>query len=179
MLSSSSFISGWRATDSISLPKMKPMPIPAPIEPSPAPTPSAIALPASLTGVRSVLLAWARGIRKSAIEQLLLGFSMCLGGRAAEVDGGERGEDERLKSGHQPELEDEEGEGHRERQRPERGEAQQHCQPAPHEQEQEVSGKDVGEQPHRERDQPHEVRDDLDHEDRGLAHWIHVLESGR
>ena len=51
MLWSSSFISGWRATDSISLPKMKPMPMPAPIEPSPAPTPSAIALPASVTPV--------------------------------------------------------------------------------------------------------------------------------
>ena len=51
---------------------------------------------------------------------------------------------------------------------PERGEAEQHGQPTAHEQEQQVAGEDVGEESYRERDQAHEVRDHLDHEDAAL-----------
>src|SRR5512132_1151788 len=101
MLCSSSFISGWRATDSISLPKMMPMPIPAPIEPSPAPTPSAIALPALVIPTAVVLLAaWASGSIRSVIAAP---FLMSFGGRAADVDRGEDREDKRLKRGDKPE----------------------------------------------------------------------------
>src|SRR5918999_276813 len=109
MLCSSSFISGWRATDSISLPKMMPMPMPAPIEPSPAPTPRAIDLPASVMPVSVTPLAasWASGINTSIRTPLLV----TLGGRAADVDRSEDGEDKCLKRGHQAQLEDEEGEG--------------------------------------------------------------------
>jgi hypothetical protein len=39
MLVISSRISGWRVTDSITLPKMMPMPTPAPTAPRPPPTP--------------------------------------------------------------------------------------------------------------------------------------------
>jgi hypothetical protein len=60
MLVISSRISGWRVTDSITLPKMKPTPMPGPMVPTPAPMPSAIAFsPSSET--------WAIGSRTSSI----------------------------------------------------------------------------------------------------------------
>src|SRR6478735_5402662 len=98
MLWSSSFISGWRATDSISLPKMKPMPMPAPIEPSPAPTPRAIALPAF--SIPSSEIAAAIGDR--SMEQL--SFSNGWGGRSAKVDRGQGREDKSLEGGDQADL---------------------------------------------------------------------------
>src|SRR4029079_2144487 len=110
MLCSSSFISGCRATDSISLPKMMPIPMPAPIEPRPAPTPSAIALPASVMPVSVTLwLAWAIGSNRSMKSS----FSVAFGGRPAEVDRGEHREDKRLQRGDQAKLQDEEEEGQR------------------------------------------------------------------
>ena len=48
----------------------------------------------------------------------------------------------------------------------ERRDPEQHGQPAAHEQDQQVAGEDVGEQSHRQRDDPHELRDHLDEEDR-------------
>src|SRR6185295_10187377 len=173
MLCSSSFISGWRATDSISLPKMMPMPMPAPIEPRPAPTPRAIALPAA--SIPSSEIAAATGDR--SIEVALL-FLVARGGRSAEVDGRQGREDKRLQGGDQADLQDEEEEGEREGQRPERGDPEQHRQPAAHEEQQQVAGEDVGEEPHRERDQAGEVRDRLDHEDEALGDRVHVLEAG-
>src|SRR5687768_3206124 len=108
MLCSSSFISGWRATDSISLPKMMPMPMPAPIEPRPAPTPSAIALPASVTPVSVTPCAacWAIGSNRS-IEELLCPL-VAFGNRPADVDRGQGGKDKCLQRGDKPQLEDEE-----------------------------------------------------------------------
>src|SRR5262245_12083448 len=125
MLSSSLFISGWRATDSISLPKMKPMPIPAPIEPRPAPTPRAIALPAPLTP--SSVTAAATGDRSigNSAPFLVRG-----GGRSADVDSAKRREDECLQGGDQANLEDEEEEGEREGERSQGGDAEQHREAA-------------------------------------------------
>src|SRR6476469_194951 len=104
MLWSSSFISGWRATDSISLPKMNPMPIPAPIEPSPAPMPRAIALPAALTPV-SVTVVVAAVIRSICSAPCLV----ALGDSSTEVDRGQGREDKRLQGGDEAHLEDVEG----------------------------------------------------------------------
>src|SRR6476469_5987768 len=174
MLSSSLFISGWRATDSISLPKMKPTPMPAPIEPRPAPTPRAIALPAPLTP--SSVTAAATGDR-SICEQC--SFLVACGGRSAYVDRGEGREDKGLKSGHEPHLEDEEDECQGEGECPEGRDPEQHREPAAHEEQQQVAGEDVGEETHRERDQPYEVRDHLDHEDRRLAERAHRLQARR
>src|SRR4051812_26062550 len=120
----SSRISGWRVTDSITLPKMKPTPMPGPIVPRPAPTPRAIALPAFVGSLpcatcRSVCGSmWRSGVR-STCGSLLMGWwsvrgSMAaLGRRRAEVDGGQGGEDEGLQRRDQADLEEVEGHGHR------------------------------------------------------------------
>src|ERR1041384_2928483 len=110
MLCSSSFISGWRATDSISLPKMKPTPMPAPIEPSPAPTPRAIALPASVTP-SSVTSAIGRDMRSIEFDSFWL---VAGGDGSADVDRGQGREDKCLEGGDQADLEDEEEECERE-----------------------------------------------------------------
>ena len=55
---------------------------------------------------------------------------MVLGDGAAEIDSGESGEDERLKSGDQPDLEEEQGDPERQREHAEDLEAQQHGQAA-------------------------------------------------
>src|SRR2546423_4349204 len=92
----SSRISGWRVTDSITLPKMKPTPTPGPTVPRPAPTPSAMARrPLAVAS----LLACAR-MERSIVAPLVL-----LGDRAADVDRGEGGEDEGLQGGDQDHLE--------------------------------------------------------------------------
>ena len=54
------------------------------------------------------------------------------------------------------------GDRHRQREDAERREAEQHHEAAAHEQDQQVAGEDVGEQSHRQRDDPDEVRDHLD-----------------
>src|SRR3954453_24142389 len=99
------------------------MPIPAPIDPRPAPTPRAIPLPASVMGARSSdWEACARGLNRSiTCAPFLL---VLLGDRAAEVDGCQGREDERLEGGDQADLEDEEDEGERERRDPERRDPQ-------------------------------------------------------
>src|SRR5918995_1182172 len=113
MLVISSRISGWRVTDSITLPKMNPTPMPGPTVPRPAPMPRAIALsPSSVT--------WAIGSRMSTIV-CAPPLSVTPGACLAEVDGCERGEDEGLQRGYQPDLEDEEGEGQDQRNREVRG----------------------------------------------------------
>src|SRR4051794_18796802 len=135
MLVISSRISGCRVTDSITLPKMIPTPIPAPIEPRPAPMPSAIAFsPSSVTPL-------AAAARTVDIEELL---SVTVGGGClAEVDGGERREDEGLKGRHQADLEEEEGERERQGEPAEGGQPEQHGETPAHEQQQQVTGKDV------------------------------------
>src|SRR3954447_22754911 len=98
MLVISSRISGWRVTDSITLPKMIPTPMPAPIDPRPAPTPRAIDFrPASVTSAMT-----------GEISNMQVLLSVAVAGGLAEVDGRERGEDERLQGGDQSHLEDEE-----------------------------------------------------------------------
>src|SRR6478609_5802965 len=171
MLCSSSFISGWRATDSISLPKMKPMPMPAPIEPRPAPTPRATALPAASTPSSETAAITGDRSMKSAP------FLMTGGGSSAEIDGSEGREDKCLQRCDQPDLEDEEEEGERESQGPERGDAEQDRQATTHEEQQQVAGEDVGEESDGERDQPGEVGDRLDDEDEALGGRVHVLEA--
>src|SRR5919202_6935992 len=118
MLWISSRISGWRVTDSITLPKMKPTPIPAPIDPRPAPIPSAIAL--SPSSVTPLLLAAAMRVDMEVLLSVTVG-----GGCLAEVDGRERREDERLQRRDQAHLEEEEDERERQRQEAERREAEQ------------------------------------------------------
>src|SRR5919202_5106925 len=100
MLWISSRISGWRVTDSITFPKMKPTPMPAPIEPSPAPMPRAIDLrPESVTPPAACASTLTIGALLSVTVR---------GCRLAEVDGRERREDEGLEGGHQADLETEE-----------------------------------------------------------------------
>src|SRR3954465_10853051 len=147
MLCSSCFISGWRATDSIYLPKMIPMPIPAPIEPRPAPTPSAIALPASVMPVSVMPAASVVKDPRSTGSSLVF-----LGGRAADVDGCQGREDEGLQGGHQPDLEQEERDRHQQREDAERSKPQQDDQAAGHEQDQQVAGEDVREESYGQRD---------------------------
>ena len=48
----------------------------------------------------------------------------------------------------------------------ERLEPEQHREPAGHEQDDQVAGEDVGEETNGEREQPHEVREQLEHEER-------------
>src|SRR3954453_9398660 len=120
---SSSFISGWRATDSISEPKMMPMPMPAPIEPRPAPTPRAIDFPAFSTSPVTAAM-----VVRSMVAPLVT-----RGGCSAEVDRGEGRKDERLKGRYQPQLEHEECEGERERQQAQGGDAEEDGEPSSHE----------------------------------------------
>src|SRR5688572_27133864 len=101
----SSRISGWRVTDSITLPKMMPMPTPAPTAPRPPPTPRAIALPASAP---SSAAAKRLNMVRSRSTEVLLSRLVMLGDGAAEVDRGQGGEDERLQRGDQADLEHEE-----------------------------------------------------------------------
>src|SRR5215210_6469040 len=130
MLVISSRISGWRVTDSMTLPKMMPMPTPAPTAPRPPPTPSAIALPAS-----DPASAWARMVSRTGSRSTAgLLWLVMLGDGAAEVDRGQGGEDERLKRGDQAHLEQEERDAERQRQHAEDLEAEQHRQAARHEQ---------------------------------------------
>src|SRR5919197_3109333 len=87
MLVISSRISGWRVTDSITLPNMNPTPMPAPIEPRPAPMPSAMALsPSSVTPLAAA---------RTVDMEVLLSVA-AYGGCLAEVDGGQGREDEGL-----------------------------------------------------------------------------------
>src|SRR5918996_5249589 len=160
----SSRISGWRVTDSITLPKIMPMPTPAPTAPRPPPTPRAIARPAA-AALSSP--AWARRVttEKSRSTESLLCL-VVLGDGAAEVDGSQRGEDERLKRRHQADLEEEQRDPERQREGAEELEAEDHRQAARHEEDDQVAGEDVGEETYGERDQPHEVRQRLEREHR-------------
>src|SRR3954451_17112924 len=128
--------------------------MPGPMVPSPAPMPSAsdFVLPPP----------WA--MTSIAVAVTLTGFLLVsgLGDGAAEVDGSESGEDECLQAGDQHDLEDEEDDGDRKRDHAERREPEQHDHAAAHEQDQEVAGEQIGEQPDRQRDDADEVRDHLD-----------------
>src|SRR4051794_40981018 len=158
MLVISSRISGWRVTDSITLPKMYPTPIPGPMVPRPAPTPSAIAFPASVpyafgsaacaTDTIEVRDPRSTGPPSFVVCRSKSRSSVRLRHRAADVDGGQRREDERLQGCDQDDLEQEEEDRRRERNGADPGEAEQDDQPTAHEQDQKMAGEDVCEQSH-------------------------------
>src|SRR5918998_112672 len=142
MLVISSRISGWRVTDSITLPKMYPTPMPGPIVPRPAPTPRAIDLRPSAV----VFLAAAISVTApmSTMSSMVVPPLVTLGRSRTEVDGCEGCKDEGLKACDQADLEDEEDDRDGQREDAEGGQAQQHHQAAAHEQDQQVAGQDVG-----------------------------------
>ena len=108
MLVISSRISGWRVTASITLPKMIPMPTPAPTAPRPPPTADpepAVRSPEDGRATRRMV---------EALELELL-VVLVVVDRAAEVDGGQGGEDERLQRGDQAQLEQVDGDPERQR----------------------------------------------------------------
>src|SRR3954454_13903524 len=123
MLVISSRISGWRVTDSITLPKMYPTPMPGPMVPRPAPTPSAIAFPASVPyAFRSAACATDTTSLRTPGSTVPPRFgcrtfsrSVTLGHGATEVDGRQRGEDERLHGRDQDHFEQEEDDRHGQR----------------------------------------------------------------
>src|ERR671923_2990434 len=145
--------SGCRATDWIIEPKMFPIPMPAPREPSPTPSASPIALPASATS--PVVCARTMSITFSS---LVLGLD-----RRADVDGGQGREDKRLDADDDDDLEDVEDR---------RGTDDQHERPRlededqPEErQDQDVPREHVREETNAQRDQAHELTEDLQRHD--------------
>src|SRR3954451_17253614 len=166
----SSRISGWRVTDSMTLPKMMPMPTPAPTAPRPPPTPTAMALPASEPSVAAAKMKLRTMLKKFTPGLLLVG----LGDRAAEVDRGQSGEDEGLQGGHETDLEQVEDEADRQQRDADSGDPEDHRQAAGHEQDDHVAGEHVGEESDGERKDPHQVRHDLQHEDEGRHEAVHT-----
>src|SRR3954451_9404732 len=92
---------------------------------------------------------------------LLVGF----GDRAAEVDGRQGGEDERLKRGHEAHLEEVDRPAERQQEHADRGGSEQDRQAAGHEEDDQVAGQHVREESDRQRDDPHQVREHLEGED--------------
>src|SRR6266480_196477 len=148
--------SGCRATDWIIEPKMLPMPTPAPRAPSPTPSARPIAFPALVTSpdvaARSVLM-------------VLLVLRL---DRRADVDGREGGEDERLDADDDDHLEEVE-DGRRDQHRNELQRLEDEDQPEEGE-DQDVASQHVREQPHAQRDQTHELTEDLERDDQGEEH---------
>src|SRR5918992_4828061 len=130
------------------------MPIPAPTAPRPTPTPKAIALP------RSATFPSACASKKSTWSPFLV-FRF---DGAADVDGGEQGEDEGLDRDDDDHLEevDERSDADRKRDEPPGREDENEAE---HHEDQHVAGEHVREEADRERDEPHELRDDLERHD--------------
>src|SRR3954447_26069792 len=142
--------SGWRATDWIIAAMMLPMPTPAPRAPRPTPSARPIALPAFVT---SPVVA-ARTVPSTCASLVLR-----LDGRA-DVDGGQGSEDERLDADHDDHLEEVEGDRHGDDDDGQDHALQDEHQPDEREDE-DVPGEHVGEEPDGERDQAHELAEDL------------------
>src|SRR5438132_4458562 len=145
--------SGWRATDWIIEPKTVPMPMPAPSEPRPMPRPKPSACAALMVG-EVAASKWSTG--SSLVGRL--------DGRA-DVDGGERGEDERLDGDDDHDLEDVEGDPDRERDDgddPEGDPAQDEEEPD-RDEDQHVAREHVRVEPDAEADHAEDVRDRLEH----------------
>src|SRR5918997_2336452 len=87
--------SGCRATAWIIEPKMLPMPMPAPTAPRPTPTPKAIALPRSAMFPSS----------SASTSSTLPPWSVFRFDGSADVDGGEKREDEGLDRDHDHDFE--------------------------------------------------------------------------
>src|SRR4029450_12717897 len=154
----------------MTLPKMMPMPTPAPTAPRPPPTPSAIALPASAPSSAA-----AKTVERIVASTGRVSFWLVvLGDGAAEVDGSQRGEDERLQRRDQADLEEEQDDAQRERHPAQRLETEQDREAAGHEEDDQVAGEDVGEKTDGEADQPHEVREELEYEDEGGHAALHA-----
>src|SRR4051794_26312861 len=162
--------SGWRATDWIIEPKMLPMPMPAPRAPRPTPSARPIALPAFVTspstaGMRDepmffVPPGWRIGSRRgnTAARPSMLRLD-----RRADVDGGQGSKDERLDPDHDHDLEDvEEDRRDDHRNQGERLEDEDQAQEG---EDQDVAREHVREEPDAERDQAHELAEDLERHD--------------
>src|SRR5215210_5847864 len=108
------------------------MPTPAPAAPRPPPRPRAIALPASAAFCGEA--AWARVVMTARSTGGLLCPLVLLGDGAAEVDRGERGEDEGLQGRDQADLEEEEDDARGEGDHAESHDPQQHDEGTGHEQ---------------------------------------------
>src|SRR3954470_21660533 len=159
----------------MTLPKMKPTPMPGPIVPRPAPMPSAMALPAlrPYSCGSAACASWVMTDRSTVFS-----LSVLLGDRAAEVDRGQGGEDERLQRRDQADLEEEEGHGHDagEQAQDDRAadrQVQEDDEAASHEEDEQVPGQDVREETNAEADEADEVGDDLDEEDRVAGGALH------
>src|SRR3954452_23359955 len=162
--------SGWRATDWIIEPKMLPMPMPAPRAPRPTPSARPIALPAFVTSPSTAAMRdetmffvpprWTIGSRRAntAARPSMLRLD-----RRADVDGGQGSKDERLDPDHDHDLEDVE-QGRRDDHR-DQGERLEHEDQAEERQDQDVAREHVREEPDAERDQPHELAEDLERHD--------------
>src|SRR5213592_3193346 len=142
--------SGWRATDWIMEPKMFPMPMPAPSEPSPMPSARPIAFPALVTSPDVA----ARSVCTSP-PSLVLRLD-----RRADVDGGQGGEDERLDRDDDPDLEyvEERRCGHDEHRE---HDGLEHEHQAEERQDQHVPGEHVRVETHAQRDQAHQLPENL------------------
>src|SRR3954469_19889097 len=146
--------SGWRATDWIIEPKMLPMPTPAPRAPRPTPSARPIAFPAFVT---SPVVA-ARSAYSMVGSLLVLRLD-----RRADVDGGQGSEDEGLDSDDDSDLEDVERareENHRKQRERLENEHQ-----ADEREDQYVAREHVREESDGERDQAHELAEDLERDD--------------
>src|SRR3954452_13979105 len=112
--------------------------MPGPIVPRPAPTPSAIDL---------IALAVSASAKTYVMTEAMGSPLVALGGRrAAEIDGCESCEDERLQGRDQHDLEQVERHGDRRRRdQAERRDAEKDREPSCHEEDQQVAREDVGE----------------------------------
>src|SRR3954452_21002683 len=133
----SSRISGWRVTDSMTLPNSMPMPAPAPAAPPPAPTPRAIARPAfwpmtsfAAAPCCAMKLMVSRSSGMGVVGLLVL---VVFGDGTTQVDARQDGEDERLQGGDQRHLEQEDGDAGGQGEPGEDLEAEQHGETAGHE----------------------------------------------
>src|SRR3954464_6730171 len=148
--------SGWRATDWIIEPKMLPMPTPAPSAPRPTPSARPTALPAFVTSPL-VAARMVPSIRSSLSLVLRLD-------RGADVDGGQGSEDEGLDADHDHDLEHVEDGGDRHDEDRENERLQDEDE-ADERQDQDVAREHVREKTDAERDEPHELPQDLERHD--------------
>src|SRR3954471_16186579 len=114
--------------------------MPGPMVPRPAPMPSARPLVLPLWAMTSIVV---------DVRLTVFLLVSALGDGAAEVDGSESGEDECLQAGDQRDLEYEEDDRYRDRDHADRRDSQQHDHASAHEQDQQVAGEQIREQPHR------------------------------
>src|SRR6266571_460468 len=151
--------SGCLATDWIIEAKMLPMPTPAPTAPSPTPRPKAIAWPSLTCGAAA-----ARNETSDTAASLVFGLD-----RRADVDRGQRREDERLDRDDDDHLEEIEDDRAGQPEEPPRRCIDDEHEPDHHKDEH-VAREHVREETYRERDQTHELRQDFDHGNRGDQH---------